>query len=54
MCDEPFSALDSKALENTKEFIKSYVVKNQIPCLVVSHNKKAVGNNFFDAEIVID
>ena len=54
MCDEPFSALDSKALRNTKEFIKSYVVKNQIPCLVVSHNKKAVGNNFFDAEIVID
>ena len=54
MCDEPFSALDSKALENTKEFIKSYVVKNQIPCLVVSHNKEAVGNNFFDAEIVID
>ena len=53
MCDEPFSALDSKALENTKEFIKSYVVKNQIPCLVVSHNKEAVGNNFFDAEIVI-
>ena len=53
MCDEPFSALDSKVLENTKEFIKSYVIKNQIPCLVVSHNNEAVGNDFFDEEIVI-
>ena len=53
MCDEPFSALDSKVLENTKDFIKSYVVKNQIPCLVVSHNNEAVGNDFFDEEIVI-
>jgi len=53
MCDEPFSALDSKALENTKDFIKSYVVKSQIPCLVVSHNNEAVGDNFFDEEIVI-
>ena len=54
MCDEPFSALDSKVLENTKDFIKSYVVKNQIPCLVVSHNNEAIGNNFFDDVIVID
>ena len=53
MCDEPFSALDSKVLENTKDFIKSYVIKNQIPCLVVSHNNKAIGNDFFDEEIVI-
>ena len=53
MCDEPFSALDSKVLENTKDFIKSYVVKNQVPCLVVSHNNEAVGDNFFDEEIVI-
>ena len=53
MCDEPFSALDSKVLENTKNFIKNYVVKNQIPCLVVSHNNEAVGNNFFDKEITI-
>ena len=53
MCDEPFSALDSKVLENTKDFIKSYVIKNQIPCLVVSHNNEAVGDNFFDEEIVI-
>ena len=53
MCDEPFSALDSKVLENTKVFIKSYVIKNQIPCLVVSHNNEAVGDNFFDEEIVI-
>ena len=54
MCDEPFSALDSNVLENTKDFIKSYVVKNQIPCLVISHNNEAVGNDFFDEEIVID
>ena len=53
MCNEPFSALDSKVLENTKDFIKSYVIKNQIPCLVVSHNNEAVGDNFFDEEIVI-
>ena len=53
MCDEPFSALDSKVLENTKDFIKSYVIKNQIPCLVVSHNNEAVGDNYFDEEIVI-
>ena len=53
MCDEPFSALDSMVLENTKDFIKSYVIKNQIPCLVVSHNNEAVGDNFFDEEIVI-
>jgi ABC-type Fe3+/spermidine/putrescine transport system ATPase subunit len=53
MCDEPFSALDSKVLENTKDFIKSYVIKNQIPCLVVSHYNEAVGDNFFDEEIVI-
>lgn len=53
MCDEPFSALDSKVLENTKDFIKNYVIKNQIPCLVVSHNNEAVGDNFFDEEIVI-
>ena len=53
MCDEPFSALDSEVLENTKDFIKSYVIKNQIPCLVVSHNNEAVGDNFFDEEIVI-
>ena len=53
MCDEPFSALDSKVLENTKDFIKSYVIKNQIPCLVISHNNEAVGDNFFDEEIVI-
>jgi iron(III) transport system ATP-binding protein len=53
MCDEPFSALDSKVLENTKDFIKNYVVKNQVPCLVVSHNNEAVGDNFFDEEIVI-
>ena len=53
LCDEPFSALDSKVLENTKDFIKSYVIKNQIPCLVVSHNNEAVGDNFFDEEIVI-
>ena len=53
MCDEPFSALDSKVLENTKDFIKSYVIKNQVPCLVVSHNNEAVGDNFFDEEIVI-
>ena len=53
MCDEPFSALDSKVLENTKDFIKSYVIKNQIPCLVVSHNNEAIGNDFFDEEIVI-
>jgi len=53
MCDEPFSALDSEVLKNTKDFIKSYVVKNQIPCLVVSHNNEAVGDNFFDEEIVI-
>ena len=53
MCDEPFSALDAKVLENTKDFIKSYVIKNQIPCLVVSHNNEAVGDNFFDEEIVI-
>ena len=53
MCDEPFSALDSKVLENTKDFIKSYVIKNQIPCLVVSHNDEAIGNYFFDEEIVI-
>ena len=53
MCDEPFSALDSKVLENTKDFVKSYVIKNQIPCLVVSHNNEAVGDNFFDEEIVI-
>ena len=53
MCDEPFSALDSKVLENTKDFIKSYVIKNHIPCLVVSHNNEAVGDNFFDEEIVI-
>ena len=53
MCDEPFSALDSKVLENTKDFIKSYVIKNQIPCLVVSHNIEAVGDNFFDEEIVV-
>ena len=53
MCDEPFSALDSKVLENTKDFIKSYVIKNQIPCLVVSHNNEAVGDKFFDEEIVI-
>ena len=53
MCDEPFSALDSKVLENTKDFIKSFVIKNQIPCLVVSHNNEAVGDNFFDEEIVI-
>jgi len=53
MCDEPFSALDSRVLENTKDFIKSYVIKNQIPCLVVSHNNEAVGDNFFDEEIVI-
>ena len=53
MCDEPFSALDSKVLENTKDFIKSYVIKNQIPCLVVSHNNEAVGDDFFDEEIVI-
>ena len=53
MCDEPFSALDSKVLENTKDFIKSYVIKNQIPCLVVSHNNEAVGDNFFDEEILI-
>tara|TARA_B100000035_G_scaffold209862_1_gene179539 strand:+ start:78 stop:698 length:621 start_codon:yes stop_codon:yes gene_type:complete len=53
MCDEPFSALDSNILENTKNFIKSYVVNNRIPCLVVAHNKQAVGNNFFDEEIVI-
>ena len=53
MCDEPFSALDSKVLENTKDFIKSHVIKNQIPCLVVSHNNEAVGDNFFDEEIVI-
>ena len=53
MCDEPFSALDSKVLGNTKDFIKSYVIKNQIPCLVVSHNNEAVGDNFFDEEIVI-
>ena len=53
MCDEPFSALDPKVLENTKDFIKSYVIKNQIPCLVVSHNNEAVGDNFFDEEIVI-
>ena len=53
MCDEPFSALDSTVLENTKDFIKSYVIKNQIPCLVVSHNNEAVGNDFFDEEIVI-
>jgi len=53
MCDEPFSALDSKVLENTKDFIKSYVIKNQIPCLVVSHNNEAVGDNFFDEEVVI-
>ena len=53
MCDEPFSALDSKVLENTKDFIKSYVIKNQVPCLVVSHNNERVGGNFFDEEIVI-
>ena len=53
MFDEPFSALDSKVLGNTKDFIKSYVIKNQIPCLVVSHNNEAVGDNFFDEEIVI-
>ena len=53
MCDEPFSALDSEVLENTKDFIKSYVIENQIPCLVVSHNNEAVGDNFFDEEIVI-
>ena len=53
MCDEPFSALDSKVLENAKDFIKSFVIKNQIPCLVVSHNNEAVGNDFFDEEIVI-
>ena len=53
MCDEPFSALDSKVLENTKDFIKSYVIKNQVPCLVVSHNNEGVGGNFFDEEIVI-
>ena len=53
MCDEPFSALDSKVLENTKDIIKSYVIKNQIPCLVVSHNNEAVGDNYFDEEIVI-
>ena len=53
MGDEPFSALDSKVFENTKDFIKSYVIKNQIPCLVVSHNNEAVGDNFFDEEIVI-
>ena len=53
MCDEPFSALDPKVLENTKDFIKSYVIKNQIPCLVVSHNNEAVGDNFFDEEIVV-
>ena len=53
MCDEPFSALDSKVLENTKDFIKSYVIENQIPCLVVSHNDEAVGDNFFDEEILI-
>ena len=53
MCDEPFSALDSKVLENTKDFIKSYVIENQIPCLVVSHNNEAVGDNFFDEEILI-
>ena len=53
MCDEPFSALDPKVLENTKDFIKSYVIKNQIPCLVVSHNNEAVGDNYFDEEIVI-
>ena len=53
MCDEPFSALDSKVLENTKDFIKSYVIKHQIPCLVVSHHNEVVGDNFFDEEIVI-
>ena len=53
MCDEPFSALDSEVLENTKDFIKSFVIKNQIPCLVVSHNNEVVGDNFFDEEIVI-
>ena len=53
MCDEPFSALDSKVLGDTKDFIKSYVVENQIPCLVVSHNNEGVGNNFYDEEIVI-
>ena len=40
-------------LENTKDFIKSFVIKNQIPCLVVSHNNEVVGDNFFDEEIVI-
>ncbi len=34
MCDEPFSALDSEVLENTKDFIKRFVIKNQIPCLI--------------------
>ena len=53
MCDEPFSALDSKVLENTNAFIKSYVIKNQIPFLVVSHNNEAVGDNFFDEDIFV-
>jgi len=54
LCDEPFSALDSKTLKLTKNFIKSYVVNKKVACLIVSHNKDELDNNFYDGTININ
>ena len=38
--DEPFSYLDSTNKEKAKALVQSYVEKNNIPCFLVSHEKK--------------
>ena len=38
--DEPFSNLDQENSNNVRDILKDYVLEKNIPCLIVSHNKK--------------
>ncbi len=40
LLDEPFSALDPELKSEIKDFVKKIVQKEQIPCLMVSHDQK--------------
>ena len=51
LLDEPFSSLDKTTLKSFQKFLFDYIIKLNIPCIIVSHRLVKNLNNFMELNI---
>ena len=52
LLDEPFSSLDKKTMKSFQKFLFDFVIKLNIPCVIVSHRLMKNLNNSFKINIL--